>query len=87
MNEPVRLKASVSPRNGWLAAQRCQPRDPKANGPTECTSHADPDVTEHNKTPVHAFAALTGVISPEYGQAVSPFAGRQTPLPDTYLFE
>jgi hypothetical protein len=59
----------------------------KEKGTADRTSHADPDVTEHNKTPVYAFAASTGVISREYGQAVSPYAGRQTPLPDNYLFE
>jgi hypothetical protein len=66
---------------------RESPGDPKAGGAADCTSYADQDVTEHNKTPVHAVAASTGVISREYGQAVSPFAGRQTPLPSNYLFE
>jgi hypothetical protein len=37
--------------------------------------HANPDVTEHNKTPVRAVIAPTGVISSEYGQAVFPFRG------------
>jgi hypothetical protein len=57
----------------------------KENGAADRTSDADPDITEHNKTPVHAFAASTGVISPEYGQAVSPFRGGKLHcLPSTY---
>jgi hypothetical protein len=42
----------------------------KTVGASECISDADRDVTEHNKTPVCALLALTGVISSETGQAV-----------------
>ena len=58
-----------------MRALRESPEDPKTGGAADCTSYADPDVTEHNKPPVHAVAASTGVISREYGQAVSPMRG------------
>jgi hypothetical protein len=35
----------------------------------------DPELAEHKKTPVYTADVPTGVISPEYGQAVSPFWG------------
>jgi hypothetical protein len=48
-----------------------QPRHIKPTVAADCTCYADPYVTEHNKTPVHALAASTGVIIREICQAVS----------------
>jgi hypothetical protein len=62
-------------------------RDLGAKEVADCTSLANQDATEHKKTPVHAFAAPTGVISPEYGQAVSPFRGGKLHCPERKLFE
>jgi hypothetical protein len=61
--------------------------DFNAKGAVDCTTDVNPDATEHNKTPVHAFSAPTGVISPEYGQAVSPFRGGKLHCPVEKLFE
>jgi hypothetical protein len=61
--------------------------DFNAKGALGCTTYADPDVTEHNKTPVRAFAAPTGVISSEYGQAVPPLRGGKLHCLGEKLFE
>jgi hypothetical protein len=70
-----------------LLGPRAFRRDFNAKGAVDCTTHANPNVTEHNKTPVHAFAAPTGVISPEYGQAVPPFRGGKLHCLGQKLFE
>jgi hypothetical protein len=53
-------------RSAWSSTPLC------VDSAGACSSCAYPDLAEHNKTPVAAFRALTGVISSENGQAVFP---------------
>jgi hypothetical protein len=65
------------PRRGSLEEHYRRPRSDR-----RCRLHLiERELANHYMTPVYADVALTGVISPEYGQAVSPRLGRQTPLP------
>jgi hypothetical protein len=47
--------------------------DQEATGAADCISPTDRELAEHYITPVYADVASTGVISAEYGQAVSHF--------------